>query len=182
MQVIVKVQCQPEDYISRKVHETVQRPRLCPVCHKCNRLEAHSYYERGVTGSDGKVVEISIRRFKCQHCGKTVSCLPDFAIPYRLVNSTTTESFFNGDTGIDVQRNQDRLKRYWRRFVEWSPQLRKIIGSVFGRSPPNESAEALWQRLMAACKNLQKSMSRLIHDFRTTCFGTYQCHQPITAH
>ena len=182
MQVIVKVQCQPEEYIAHRVHERVQRPGLCPNCHKRNQLEAHSYYDRGVTDQAGEVVEISVRRFECQYCGKTISCLPDFAIPYRLVNSTTTECFFNGIVDIDGQRNLDLLKRYWLRFQKWAPDLRKIIGSAFSRSPPEESVEALWRRLMAACKSLRKSTCRLIKEFRTTCFGTYQCHQPRLAH
>lgn len=183
MQVIVKMRYRPEEYAKNNYHKQVRPPRLCPRCAKRNRLEAHSYYGRGVTNTDGKVSEIKVRRFECQYCGVTVSCLPSFALPYGLVNSKTTENFFYGKTdGLDVQRNWELLKRYMRRFERWAPELRKIIGNAFGRGPPREKAKALWRRIMAACKSLSRCTSRLIKEFRTTCFGTYRCHQPRPAH
>lgn len=183
MQVIVKMRCRPEEYVNSSLHATVRPPRLCPCCTKRNQLEALCYYDRGVTDTEGRTIEIKVRRFECQHCGVTVSCLPSFALPYHLVNSKTTENFFNGKIdGLDIQRNWELLKRYWRRFERCAPSLRKLIGSVFGRAPPREKGKALWRRLMAACKSLTHCTCRLIKEFRTTCFGTYRCHQLRPAH
>ena len=55
------------------------------------------------------------------------------------------------------------------------------LGGGFGRAPPTEEAEALWRRLLAACKTLAGCTCRLVRDFRTTCFGIYRCHQPRLA-
>jgi hypothetical protein len=182
MQVIVKVRCLPEEYAEKDLHCDVRAPSLCPSCTKRNRLEAHGYYDRWVSNSEGWPVEIRVRRFECEHCGITVSCLPDFAQPYRLVNNTTIQRFFAGQTApMDVQRNEEWLKRYWRRFKHWSEQLRSIIGSAYGRASPKEGARALWQRLMARCTTLKKCTRRLVRKFRATCFGIYQCHQPRIA-
>jgi hypothetical protein len=135
-----------------------------------------------VTDTAGHIITIRVRRFKCNQCRKTVSCLPGFAQPYRLVNNPTIEHFFNGKTGsLDVQRNEDRLKRYWRRFEIWAPALRKLIGSALGRAPPREKAKALWQRLLGAYKSFAACTRRLVRDFQTTCFRNYLCHQPPAA-
>ena len=183
MQVIVKMRCRLEEYAKGELHAQVRPPRLCPRCTKRNSLKPHGYYDRGVTNTEGHISEIKVRRFECQYCGVTVSCLPSFAQPYRLVNNHTIQNFFNGKIhGIDVRRNEELLKCYWRRFERWAPSLRKFIGSAFSRAPPREKARALWQRLMAACKSLTDCTCRLVREFRTTCFGTYQCHQPRPAH
>lgn len=182
MQITVKMKCRAEEYKREKLYNQVQRPRLCPNCKRCKRLEAHGYYERGITDNGGQIIVISVRRFKCRNCDITISCLPSFALPYRLINCETTEQYFNGRTGsASIDRNKDLLRRYWLRFEHWSRNLRSIIGSGLGRSPPFEKAKSLWLRLMAACITLSDCTCRLIQDFRTTCFGSYRCHQPLPA-
>jgi len=50
----------------------------------------------------------------------TVSCLPCFAQPYRLINHTTLDAFLKGHGARrDVQALQGLLQRYVRRFAEW---------------------------------------------------------------
>jgi hypothetical protein len=182
MQVIVAIPCSPELYAEQDLQRSVRPPLRCPGCDQPGHFEALGYYSRGVTDSLGRTLAIWVRRFLCLPCRVTVSCLPDFAQPYRLVNNQTTERFFNGQTEtLDVQRNHDRLLRYWRRFQQWAPDLRKLIGSVFGRAPPGEKAGALWQRLMDACKCLSACTRQLIEKFRITCFRTYLCHRPPPA-
>lgn len=182
MQVIIPMKCLPEEYAAKGLHRMVRPPTPCPHCAKAFRLEAHGYYERSVTDSRGLILSIQVRRFECRQCGVTVSGLPGFALPYRLVNHRTVELYFNGDTErMDVQRNEERLKQYRRRFKGWAPTLAQLIGSAFGRAPPGEKAGGLWQRLLNACKTFASCTARLVGDFRTTCFGTYLCHQPRPA-
>jgi hypothetical protein len=45
----------------------------------------------------GLPVLIAVRRFVCRHSPVTVSCLPQFAQPYRLVCNETIEAFFAGN-------------------------------------------------------------------------------------
>ena len=129
-------------------------------------------------GFVGKAIAILVRRFRCTVCRVTVSCLPCFAQPYRLVNHTTLEAFVKGQHGQrDVQALWDLLQRYLRRFIEWQPELLKIIGHRFGRASPKEEATAFWRRAVATCGSASKLTVLLVQEYRTTCFATYRCHQ-----
>ena len=74
----------------------------------------------------------------------TVSCLPQFAQPYRLVCNQTIEVFFDGekDRG-DVERWQELLARYRRRYESFLTELHAACGALFGRSPPQEQGTQL---------------------------------------
>lgn len=57
------------------------RPDVCPQCQaRCN-LIAHGFYSRTLVdvAFDGT---IPVRRYLCRFCKRTVSLLPDFALPY----------------------------------------------------------------------------------------------------
>ena len=182
MQVMVEVGCGPEEYAREQRHCLVAAPSRCPNCESSGKLEALGYYPRYTTDAQGRAIEILVRRFQCGSCAITVSCLPDFAQPYRILNSATVEAYFRGQCERhDVLRNEELLRRYWRRFVSFSATLPQVLGGGFGRAPPGEEAEALWRRLLAACKTLAGCTCRLVRDFRTTCFGIYRCHQPRLA-
>ena len=57
------------------------RPRHCPQCQAKQPLTAHGFYLRTIIDAafDG---EIRVRRYLCEACRRTVSLLPDFALPY----------------------------------------------------------------------------------------------------
>ena len=180
MQVMIKVPWNSiEEYIQQEAHRQVRAPERCPHCKWLHTLEHLGYYQRGCTDSEGKVREISVRRFECSKCAVTVSCLPDLAQPYRLVNSGTIQKFFGGDRkSVDVQRNQTNLLRYWRQFKVWAKHLRGTVGSTLGRAPPGEPAAGLWRRILAKYHSLASATRRLVAEFKTTCFCQYLCHQP----
>ena len=133
------------------------------------RLWALGYYRRYTTGALGKAIAILVRRFRCTYCKITVSCLPRFAQPYRLVNHTTLEAFIKGQhRRRDVQARWDLLQRYLRRFAEWQPELLKIIGHRFGRASPNEEATAFWRRAVATCGSASKLTVLLVQQYSAT--------------
>ena len=168
-----------EQYIEQSAHQTIRAPERCPKCRKLHVLEHLGYYQRGCTDSAGQVQEISISRFECTYCGVTVSCLPEFAQPYRMINNETTQKFFNGDTeSEDVQRNYTNLRRYWRKFSVWIKRLKATIGTTLGRAPPQEPAAGLWRRILAEHRSLARATLMFVQEFRITCFGLYRCHQP----
>ena len=137
---------------------------------------------RWTTDGLGKAIWLLVRRFLCMHCGITVSCLPCFAQPYRLVNHTTLEAFLKGHTHHrDVAALLGLLQRYERRFREWRPSLVRIVGYRFGRASPKEEATAFWRSAVAACGSAAELTMQLVTEFRTTCFRTYRCHQPSPA-
>ena len=180
MQMVVKTQCTTvEEYIAQEAHRRVRPPELCARCCKLHTFDHLGYYQRGCTDSEGKIREISVRRFVCAACRLTVSCLPDFAQPYRLINNATTQKFFNGDReSAEVQRNGSNLRRYWQRFAAMAGRLRQSIGCSLGRAPPKEPAAGLWQRILSKYRSLANATRNLVSQFKTTCFGKYLCHQP----
>jgi len=57
------------------------RPDHCPRCLARHRLTAHGFYSRALvdTQFDGS---IRVRRYLCRSCKRTVSLLPELALPY----------------------------------------------------------------------------------------------------
>jgi transposase-like protein len=57
------------------------RPTHCPQCQAQHPLTAHGFYSRTLVdaGFDGS---IRVRRYLCGSCKRTVSLLPEFALPY----------------------------------------------------------------------------------------------------
>lgn len=57
------------------------RPDHCPQCQARQPLTAHGFYRRTLVDQafDGS---IRVRRYQCRSCKRTVSLLPQFALPY----------------------------------------------------------------------------------------------------
>lgn len=53
----------------------------CPICRAKNRLKRHGFYERNAIEAE-VTFRILICRLLCPDCGKTVSILPIFLLPY----------------------------------------------------------------------------------------------------
>ena len=178
VQKVVRVRLTIEAYVREGFQTRMRPPEQCPNCGRFHRLRAHGYYDRDSTESTGKPMRFWVRRFRCGHCGITVSCLPCFAQPYRLVNHTTWDAFLNGQGARrDVQALQGLLQRYICRFAEWRPSLVRIVGHRFGRDAPKENATAFLRRAVAVCGSAAELTTQLVTEFRTTCFRTYRCHQ-----
>ena len=182
MQTLCRVKLTIQAYVQERFHERMRPPERCPVCGGLGRLWAHGFYERYSTQSEGKLQAFRVRRFRCRDCRITVSCLPCFAQPYRLVSHPTLEAFLNGQSGRrDVQAHWELLQRYRRRFVRWWPSLRQIVGCRFGRAGPKTEATGFWRSAVAVCGSCAELTMQLVAEFRTTCFRTYRCHQPAPA-
>lgn len=179
MQIIVRLKCTQEEYLVAQMQSSMSRPHHCPNCRARRSLAALGYYERWLSGADGRLAKIAIRRFRCRICHRTVSLLPDFAQPYRLVRSSAIELYFGGDVVADeVQRMIYLLRCYWRRFVTWLPRLRRALAAHLGLSPPVSKPREWWAFLMDATGSLAHATCRLVAEVRTTVFGRYRCHQP----
>jgi transposase-like protein len=57
------------------------RPGHCPQCEAKRPLTAHGFYCRTLEDVDFDGV-IRVRRYLCESCRRTVSLLPEFALPY----------------------------------------------------------------------------------------------------
>ena len=57
------------------------RPDHCPQCQAKRPLTAHGFYRRTLTDLTFDGI-LHVRRYLCQCCQRTVSLLPEFALPY----------------------------------------------------------------------------------------------------
>jgi Domain of unknown function (DUF6431) len=178
MQIIRAVQVSAEHYAGTSFHQGIEPPIGCPHCSTRGALAALGYYCRNVTSTKRGVLRIFVRRFRCRLCGRTVSILPSFAQPYRLVLNATTNEFFGGTLGTNALSWHPLLKQYWNRFANWLPRIDHAIRSVVERSPPHPDAAGWWQVIVAAFGNLEKITGTLVSRFGVTLFGRYRCHSP----
>ena len=68
------------------------RPDHCPQCQAAHGLTAHGFYRRTLVDAefDGS---IRVRRYLCRLCRRTVSLLPQFALPYLRFSVTVIALF-----------------------------------------------------------------------------------------
>ena len=103
------------------------RPGHCPQCEAQHPLTAHGFYIRTVADVefDGS---IRVRRYLCHDCKRTVSLLPEFALPYlrfsilvislflvaRLLNGCTLQAAAQAaaQSGMPYQRGQFWARRF----------------------------------------------------------------------
>jgi hypothetical protein len=57
------------------------RPDYCPQCQAKPPLAAHGFYHRTLAGAEFNG-DIPVRRYLCHSCKRTVSLLPQFALPF----------------------------------------------------------------------------------------------------
>jgi hypothetical protein len=180
MQIIRAVPMSVDHYVAISFHLGVEPPCQCPHCEATDALASLGYYSRNVTSLKSCVLRILVRRFRCRSCGRTVSVLPSFAQPYRLVLNATTSEFFGGTISANALSWLPLLKQYWNRFANWFPQIDRIIKSVVERSPPQQDAAGWWQVMAATFGDLGKITAALVDRFGVTLFGRYRCHSPIS--
>ena len=70
-----------QQYTEELADPSRYRPDHCPQCQAAHALTAHGFYRRTLVdaGFDGS---IRVRRYLCRPCRRTVSLLPQFALPY----------------------------------------------------------------------------------------------------
>jgi|SRR5665213_947384 len=177
MQRVQACEQSPEEYMRSEGHRQVRPELSCPRCGARRRLHRHGCYGRSVTDVVGKAVRILVVRFLCRGCRRTVSYLPWFALPYRVVATATVEAFFGGERRRrDVQAWELLLRGYERRMAAHAAEVVRTVGCGFGRAPP--LVEGLWPWWKAACGSLAAATRQLATQFRITLFKRYQCHQP----
>jgi hypothetical protein len=177
MQTIYPTSLTPNQYAEQEYHKQVKAPINCPNCQRAHTLGALAYYERYITTATVLVLLIWVRRFLCRHCRISVSCLPEFAQPYRPVNTPTVEEGFNGQVTAQVARRSELIGCYWDRFETHLPLLLREVGNAFGPLPLQPTAKDFWHQLIEACGDLGSATRQLIDQFHTCLFGTYRCHQ-----
>jgi len=178
LQLIFPTEDTVEQYVKRQIYLCIAAPEHCPNCGLGRHLESLGYYRRYVTRQDYATPRIQVRRFRCRRCKRTVSLLPSFAQPYKLVANPTIEAFVRGETGRDdVRRWRDRLTCYWKRFSRWSPFLLERLGRAI-LLPEYAAPLAVWNAVVNWGGGLSQATARLTRENGITLFGEYKCHLP----
>ena len=180
LQVIQPVPVDAEQYVAENYQRQIRPPPECPHCNAIKSLWAHCYYLRNLTRiRASNTLRFFVRRFKCHRCKGTVSILPSFAQPYRVVQNATIEGYFKGPPfPDDVQRWTAQLRRYWLRFMKWIPEIEGVLGDSLGRSPPHDAGCEWRSAIAAAYGEMDVCTMRFVSIFQITLFGRYRCHQP----
>jgi hypothetical protein len=122
------------------------RPDRCPQCEAQHPLTAHGFYRRTFVEIDFDGT-IRVRRYLCHACKRTVSLLPEFALPYlrfgiavisrfllaRLLKGQTLEASAAaaGQPHMPYQRGQ-----FWiRRFRHQAEALCLALAALIGATP-----------------------------------------------
>lgn len=107
-----------------------------------------------------------------------MSCLPDFAQPYRLLCNAQIERGFAAKRGEMVTERivrSDLIHAYLSRLEACGDELRKRIGLYWGRPPPDAMDMFVW--LCKVCGGLAAATDPLVNTFACAMFGIYRCHQ-----
>jgi transposase-like protein len=81
MQILHPFTGSVRQYEAEISHPDRYRPDHCPQCQARQPMVSHGFYRRTLVdlGFDGT---IRVRRYLCRSCRRTVSLLPEFALPY----------------------------------------------------------------------------------------------------
>ena len=81
MQILHPFPGSVQQYLEQLGDYESHRPGHCPQCLGKQPLTAHGFYTRTIIDAafDG---EIRVRRYLCEVCRRTVSLLPEFALPF----------------------------------------------------------------------------------------------------
>jgi len=92
MQILHPFTGSVRQYLEQLADFDQHRPAHCPQCQAKHPLTAHGFYTRTIVDAafDGL---IRVRRYLCEVCKRTVSLLPEFALPY-LRSSVTLIALF----------------------------------------------------------------------------------------
>jgi Domain of unknown function (DUF6431) len=79
-------------YLKEIADADYYRPDHCPQCEASRPLTAHGFYRRTLVDLDFDG-PIPVRRYLCHVCRRTVSMLPEFALPYIRFGITVISLF-----------------------------------------------------------------------------------------
>jgi hypothetical protein len=92
MQILHPLTGPVQQYVKQLADPDRFRPSHCPMCEAKHPLIAHGFYSRTIVDSDFDGT-IRVRRYLCQSCRRTVSLLPEFALPYLRFSITVIALF-----------------------------------------------------------------------------------------
>jgi len=180
MQLIKKMPVDAEKYVAENFQQQIRPPPECPNCGSHGSLWALCYYFRNLSRLVLRgTLRVSVRRFRCRQCRRTLSILPSFALPYRLIQSATVDEYFRGSAEAGAStRWLPLLRSYWIRFLEWIPEIDRVLGRTLGHHPLYGDGARWHASITAVYGNVEACTRQIVRLFRITLLGRYRCHQP----
>ena len=141
MQILHPFTGSVQQYLEQLADPDRHRPAHCPQCQAKHPLTAHGFYTRTLAdlAFDGL---LRVRRYLCQFCRRTVSLLPEFALPYLRFSITVIALWLlarlrplapgqAAPTSTPYQRGQ-----FWRRrFRACAPALCAALSILVAPAP-----------------------------------------------
>ena len=138
---------------------------VCPSC--LGPLEAHGRYFRKSAG-------LWISRLLCRPCGRTVSLLPTYLLPYRRQTAAQLQQELDNwiETPNDIESTASTTISA---FEQHTPKLKEVLGQVI---PVVTSARELWRSARLSLGSVTSILAALAQWGRTSLLGCYRCLRP----
>ncbi len=81
MQILHRFAGSIQQYLKQISDPDLYRPDHCPLCHAMSCLIAWGFYRRSLVDLEFDGIS-PVRRYRCVFCRRTISLLPEFALPY----------------------------------------------------------------------------------------------------
>lgn len=162
----------------RQSHVLGDRP-LCTVDPR-HKIYCHGHYKRNGDCNDKEPLIVTVLRFLCVMCRRTLSVLWDDLLPYRPVPVPLVEKHFDAQAQgtpppTATEKEKGCLKRAWARFTGRVDALVTVLGQMITAVKP--SASTLWKQLRQ-WGNLPKILLQLAEPYKTSLLGDYLCLNP----
>jgi transposase-like protein len=134
------------------------RPASCPQCESKQPLVCHGFYKRTVADVHSDCV-IRVRRYLCSACRRTVSLLPEFALPYLRFTIVVIGAFLKArlllgktlqeaaetahQAGMPYQRGQQWVRRFRREAQSVSAALAALVQPIVASDFVNKAIAML---------------------------------------
>jgi hypothetical protein len=134
------------------------RPAKCPQCESKQCLVGHGFYKRTVVDVDTDCV-IRVRRYLCLACRRTVSLLPEFALPYMRFTIVVIGAFLKARlllgqtlkaaaetahaTAMPYQRGQQWVRRFRHQAESVSAALSALVRPIMSSDFVTKAVEML---------------------------------------
>jgi hypothetical protein len=149
-----------QEYLQELSDPNRHRPDRCPLCHGHHPLRAHGFYGRTLVDVNYDGI-IRVRRYLCLLCKRTVSLLPELALPYLrfsiqliglfLVSRLLDRRTLGEAAGVASQPNMPYQRgQFWvRRFQQQAEALCAALASLTAVLPASDFLARALQMLEA---------------------------------
>ena len=107
---------------------------MCPLCS--GDLSVRDSKRRQVIESDGSRSHFSLRRLKCNDCGKLHTELPSFMVPHKHYASEVIEAELDG-TRDDCHADQSTMNRWKRVFKVQKNWFEGVLRALWSKDRRN---------------------------------------------